>query len=197
MSTKTKKTIQKAQLKQYEKIWENPMKRPYLEKLVLNIGVGAGGEELERAVTILESITGKKAIKTISKKNVKEFNLRKGRPIGTKITVRGKEAEKLLQRLLIVTNNKILRKSFDNYGNFGFGIKEHISIPRIEYESTLGIWGLDVCGRILKPGIRVKYRRKNRAKVPKHHYVSREEAQFFLEKNFGVKVVKVLDLEFI
>ncbi|MFX0041375.1 MAG: 50S ribosomal protein L5 [Candidatus Hodarchaeota archaeon] len=197
MSTKTKKPNQKAQLKQYEKIWENPMKRPYLEKLVLNIGVGAGGEELERAVSILESITGKKAIKTISKKNIKEFNLRKGRPIGSKITVRGKEAEKLLKRLVIVTNNKILRKSFDNYGNFGFGIKEHISIPGIEYESTLGIWGLDVCGRIIRPGIRVKYRRKNRAKIPKHHYVSREEAQFFLEKNFGLKIVKVLDLEFI
>ena len=197
MSTRTKKTIQKAQLKEYEKMWENPMKRPYLEKIVLNIGVGAGGEELERAVTILESITGKKAIKTISKKNIKEFNLREGRPIGTKITVRGKEAEKLLQRLLIVNNNKILRKSFDNYGNFGFGIKEHISIPGIEYESTLGIWGLDVCGRIIRPGIRVKYRRKSRAKVPKYHYVSREEAQFFLEKNFGVNVVKVLDLEYI
>ena len=197
MSTRTKKTIQKAQLKEYEKMWENPMKYPYLEKIVLNIGVGAGGEELERAVTILESITGKKAIKTISKKNVKEFNLRKGRPIGTKITIRRKEAEKLLKRLLIVNNNKILRKSFDNYGNFGFGIKEHISIPGIEYESTLGIWGLDVCGRIVRPGIRVKYRRKSRAKIPKYHYVSREEAQFFLEKNFGVNVVKVLDLEFI
>ena len=197
MSTKTKKTIQKAQLKQYEKIWENPMKRPYLEKLVLNIGVGAGGEELERAVTILESITGKKAIKTISKKNVKEFNLRKGRPIGAKVTIRRKEAEKLLQRLLIVNNNKILRHSFDDYGNFGFGIKEHISIPGIEYESTLGIWGLDVCGRIVRPGIRVKYRRKSRAKVPKHHYVSRDEAQYFLEKIFGVNIVKELDLDFI
>lgn len=197
MSTKTKKTTQKTQLKEYEKMWENPMKRPYLEKLVLNIGVGAGGEELERAVTILESITGKKAIKTISKKNVKEFNLRKGRPIGTKITVRGKAAEKLLQRLLVVTNNKILRKSFDNYGNFGFGIREHISIPGIEYESSLGIWGLDVCGRIVRPGIRVKYRRKKPSKIPKHHYISRDEAQYYLQKNFGVNLVKELDLEFI
>ena len=197
MSSSTKNAIQKTQQEEYDKKWENPMKRPYLEKIVLNIGVGAGGEELERAVTILESITGKNALKTISKKNIKEFNLRKGRPIGTKITVRGKEAEKLLQRLLVVNNNKILRKSFDNYGNFGFGITEHISIPGIEYESTLGIWGLDVCGRIVRPGIRVKYRRKSRAKIPKYHYVSREEAQFFLEKNFGVNVVKVLDLEFI
>ncbi|MFX1410146.1 MAG: 50S ribosomal protein L5 [Promethearchaeota archaeon] len=197
MSSSTKKAIQKTQQEEYDKKWENPMKRPYLEKVVLNIGVGAGGEELERAVTILESITGKNALKTISKKNIKEFNLRKGRPIGTKVTVRGKEAEKLLQRLLVVNNNKILRKSFDNYGNFGFGITEHISIPGIEYESTLGIWGLDVCGRIVRPGIRVKYRRKGRAKIPKHHYVSREEAQYFLKKNFGVVIVKELDLEYI
>lgn len=197
MSTRTKKTIQKAQLKEYEKMWENPMKRPYLEKLVLNIGVGAGGEELERAVTILESITGKKAIKTISKKNIKEFNLREGRPIGTKITVRGNEAEKLLQRLLIVNNNKILRKSFDNYGNFGFGIIEHISIPGIEYDNTIGIWGLDCVGRVVRPGMRVKFRRKARIKIPKHHYISREETQYFLIQKFGVEIVQKLDLEYI
>ncbi|MFX1316770.1 MAG: 50S ribosomal protein L5 [Promethearchaeota archaeon] len=197
MSSRIKKAVEKTQQEDYDKKWENPMKRPYLEKIVLNIGVGAGGEELERAVTVLESISGKKALKTISKKNVKEFNLRKGRPIGTKITVRGKEAEKLLQRLLVVNNNKILRKSFDSYGNFGFGITEHISIPGVEYESTLGIWGLDVCGRIVRPGIRVKSRRKSRAKIPKHHYVSREEAQYFLKKNFGVAIVKELDLEYI
>ena len=76
MSTETKK-VKKAQVKAFDKIWENPMKRPFLEKMVLNIGVGAGGEELERAVAILETITGKKPVKTISKKNVKEFNLRK------------------------------------------------------------------------------------------------------------------------
>ncbi|MCK4480626.1 MAG: 50S ribosomal protein L5 [Candidatus Lokiarchaeota archaeon] len=197
MSTKTKTKIPLALSKEFEENWKNPMKKPYLEKLVLNIGVGVGGQELEKAATVLETIAGQKAIKTLSKTNVKEFNLRKGRPIGTKITIRGQNAEKLLKKLLIVNSNKILRRSFDNYGNFGFGIKEHISIPGIEYESTLGIWGLDVCGRIIRPGIRVKYRRKSRAKVPKYHYVSREEAQFFLEKNFGVNVVKVLDLEYI
>jgi len=193
MSSKAKKT----QKTDFEDIWKNPMKRPYLEKIVLNIGVGAGGEELERATTVLETITGRKAVKTISKKNIKEFNLRKGRPIGTKVTVRGNEAEKLLKRLLIVTNNKILRKSFDNYGNFGFGITEHISIPGIEYDTEIGLYGLDVCGRIVRPGMRVKYRRARRSKIPKHHYVSRAEAQEFLKENFNVSIVKKLDLEFI
>ena len=197
MSTKTEKKIHKEQIDKFDKLWENAMKKPYLEKIVLNIGVGGGGEELERAVSVLETITSKKALKTISKKNVKEFNLRKGRPIGTKVTVRGNEAEKLLRRLLIINNNKILRKSFDNYGNFGFGIKEHISIPGIEYDSNLGIWGLDVVGRIVRPGMRVKYRRKSQAKVPKHHYISREESQYFLSKYFSVDIVKELDLEYV
>ncbi|MFX0073681.1 MAG: 50S ribosomal protein L5 [Candidatus Hermodarchaeota archaeon] len=197
MSSKAKKKkSKKMPMNEFDKIWENPMKKPFLEKLVLNIGVGAGGEELERAMSILESITGKTPVKTISKKNVKEFNLRKGRPIGCKVTIRGSEAEKLLKRLLIVNNNKILRKSFDDFGNFGFGITEHISIPGIEYDNLLGIWGLDVVGRIVRPGMRVRYRRKGRSKIPKHHYVSRAEAQYFIEKNFEVDIVKKLDLEF-
>jgi len=201
MSTKTAKEIKKKSIKEQEKtfeeMWTNPMKKPYLEKVVLNIGVGAGGEELERAATVLQTISGKTPMKTLSKKNVKEFNLRIGRPIGTMVTVREKEAEKLLKRLLVVNNDKFLRKSFDNYGNFGFGITEHITIPGVEYDNIIGIWGLDVVGRIVRPGMRVKYRRKSRAKVPKHHYVSRVEAQYFLKKNFGVEIVDKLDLDYI
>ena len=196
MSTKSKKKTQKLQAKDFEELWSNPMKKPYLEKVVLNIGVGAGGEELERAATVLETISGKKAVKTLSKKNIKEFNLRIGRPIGTMVTVRGNEAETLLKRLFIVNNNRMLRKSFDNFGNFGFGITEHISIPGIEYDNQIGIWGLDVTGRIVRAGMRVRYRRKSRARIPRYHYVSRFEAQYYLEKTFGIKIVDKLDLEF-
>ncbi len=196
MSSKAK-TRKSKNIVNYDEEWtKNPMRKPYLEKIILNIGVGAGGEELERATSVLESISGRKPVKTLSKVNVKEFNLRKGRPIGTKITIRGKEAEKLLKRLLIVNNNKILRKSFDNYGNFGFGITEHISIPGIEYDADLGLWGLNVCGRIVRPGMRVRTRRVSRSKIPKLHYVSRDETQYFIEKQFNAEVVKKLDLEY-
>lgn len=191
-----KKSIQE-QEKTFEEMWTNPMKRPYLEKVVLNIGVGAGGEELERAATVLETISGKTPMKTLSKKNVKEFNLRIGRPIGTMVTVREKEAEKLLKRLFVVNNDKMLKRSFDNYGNFGFGITEHITIPGVEYDNIIGIWGLDVVGRIVRPGMRVKFRRKSKAKVPKHHYVSRVEAQYFLKTKFGIEIVDKLDLDYI
>jgi len=197
MSAKTKKKVPSVESKEFDEKWKNPMKKPFLEKIVLNIGVGSGGEELEKAVTVLEQITGRTPVKTVSKVNVKEFNLRIGRPIGCKITIRGKEAERLLKRLLIVNNNKILRKSFDNYGNFAFGIDEHIKIPQTEYEASIGLWGLDVCGKIARPGMRVKYRRKARSKIPKHHYISRAEAYYFLKQNFGVGIVKKLDLEYI
>lgn len=172
------------------------MKKPYLEKIVLNIGVGSGGEELERASTVLETITEKEPKKTLSRKNIKEFNLRKGRPIGVKVTVRGKEAEDLLKRLIIVYNNRVKRTSFDDYGNFGFGITEHIAIPGVEYDTLIGIWGLDVTGRIVRPGMRVKYRRIHRAKIPKEHYVSREEAKYFLEKFFDARIVETLEEEY-
>jgi len=197
MSAKTKKKVPSVESKEFDEKWKNPMKKPFLEKIVLNIGVGSGGEELEKAVTVLEQITGRTPVKTVSKVNVKEFNLRIGRPIGCKITIRGKEAERLLKRLLLVNNNKILRKSFDNYGNFAFGVDEHIKIPQTEYEASLGLWGLDVCGRLARPGMRVKYRRKARSKIPKHHYISRAEAHYFLKQNFGVGIVKKLDLEYI
>lgn len=198
MSSKAKnKQKEKQKSADYNKLWESPMKRPFLEKIVLNIGVGVGGEELERAVAVLKTITGKIPVKTLSKVNIKEFNLRIGRPIGTKVTVRKKDAEKLLKRLLIVNNNRILKKSFDNYGNFGFGIVEHITIPGIEYDNEIGIFGLDVCGRIVRPGMRVKNRKKPKsAKIPYHHYVSRAEAQYFLKEIFNCSIVKKLELEY-
>ena len=196
MSIKSRKRTMDDLSKEFEERWKNPMKKPYLEKIVLNIGVGIGGEELEKAASVLETISGQKAVKTVSKTNVKEFNLRKGRPIGTKVTVRGENAEKLLKKLLIVNKNKVLRKSFDDFGNFGFGITEHITIPVIEYDNTIGIWGLDCIGRVVRSGMRVKIRRKARTKVPHHHYVSREETKYFLKKNFGVQIVDKIELEY-
>jgi large subunit ribosomal protein L5 len=193
---KKSKQLAKERGKEFDDLWNNPMKKPYLEKVVLNIGVGSAGEEIERAVTVLQTITGKEPVRTLSKKNIKEFNLRKGRAIGVKVTIRGIEAEKLLKRLLLVNNDKVLRHSFDNYGNFGFGITEHITIPGVDYDNLIGIWGLDVLGRIVRPGMRVRYRRTHKAKVPKHHYVSKNEAQYFLQKNFNVNIVEKIELEY-
>ena len=66
----------------------------------------------------------------------------------------------------------------------------------IDYETEIGIWGLNVVGRIVRPGMRVRYRRKEKAKVPSHHYVSRDEAQYFLKKNFGVDIVEKIEHDY-
>ncbi|MCK4237758.1 MAG: 50S ribosomal protein L5, partial [Candidatus Lokiarchaeota archaeon] len=135
-------------------------------------------------------------VRRLAKKSVKEWGIRQGGPIGVMVTVRGEAAIRLLKRLLIVYNNRILRRSFDDYGNFSFGIDEHISIPGVEYDSTIGIWGLNMSGRIVRKGMRVRTRRKKRTKIKKDHYVKREETQFFLKKFFKARIVRRLEIEY-
>jgi len=187
----------KKQAQAFEEDWKNPMRKPYLEKVVLNIGAGTGGEELERATQVLEDITNQKAVRTIATKSVKEWGIRQGVAIGTMVTIRGDRAEKLLKRLLIVYNNRVLRRSFDDRGNFSFGIDEHISIPGIDYDNTIGIWGLNISCRIVRKGMRVRERRKKRTRIAKSHYVSRDEAQYFMRKFFKAKLVDRLEMEYI
>lgn len=195
-SKKAKMAKQKKIEQEFIEDWKNSMRHPYLEKIVLNIGVGTSGEDLERASLVLKDITNQTPSRRVASKSVKEWGIRQGVPIGVMVTVRGEAAERLLKRLLIVYNNRILTKSFDNYGNFSFGIEEHISIPGVEYDNTIGIWGLNVAGRIVRKGMRVKTRRKKRTKIKKTHYISKEEAQFFLKKFFKARIVKRLEIEY-
>lgn len=195
-SKKAKVAKMKKLEQNFEEDWKNPMRLPYLEKIVLNIGVGTGGEELERAGKVLEDIAKQKPVRRLASKSVKEWGIRKGTPIGVMVTVRGDVAIKLLKKLLIVYNNRILRRSFDDYGNFSFGIDEHISIPGVEYDSTIGIWGLNISGRIVRKGMRVRTRRKKRTKIKKDHYVKREETQYFLKKFFKARIVRRLEIEY-
>ena len=93
-------------------------------------------------------------------------------------------------------DNRILRNSFDNFGNFSIGVDEHIKLPDTKYIPELGITGFDTAVRIVRPGYRVKIRRKQRAKIPKHHYVSKYEAMEFMKKTFKVEIVDVMEERF-
>jgi len=184
----------------FEKDWStNPFRVPYLEKVTINISVGEGGEKLKKAETVLQMITNKKPVLIKAKKSVKDFGIRVGQNMAVKVTVRKKEAEELLKRVLFVTDNRILRRSFDNYGNFSIGINEHIKLPSltkkgtIEYIPSLGIFGFDCCARIVRRGMRVKNRRKQRSKIGKNHYVSKLEAIYFMQKYFGVEIVEKME----
>ena len=181
----------------YAKDWKsNPFRQPKIAKVVANISVGQAGEELNKAKRILELLTKNKTITVRAKKSVKEWNIRKGQSIAVKVTLRGEDASKFLKRVLFVYDNRILRNSFDNFGNFSIGVDEHIKLPDTKYIPELGITGFDIAVRIVRPGYRVKIRRKQRSKIPKHHYISKLEAMEFMKKNFKTEIVDVMEERF-
>jgi large subunit ribosomal protein L5 len=129
----------------------NPMREVRIEKVTLNIGVGEGGDKLLKAEKVLEDITGRKPIRTLAKKTIRDFGIRKGEPVGCKVTLWGKAAEELLMRLLGAVEKRLNNVAFDDQGNFSFGIKEHIDVPGVKYDPEIGIFGMDVCVSLCRP----------------------------------------------
>lgn len=168
---------------------DNPMREIRIEKVTINIGVGEPGERLEKARELLRRLTGKKPTITRAKKKVPKWSIRQGLPIGVKVTLRGKEAEEFLKRAFEAVGNKIYKSSFDENGNFSFGIREYIDIPGMKYDPSIGVFGMDVCVTLERPGYRVKRRKVHRAPVGKRHRITREEAITFVKEHFGVEVV--------
>jgi len=177
--------------------WDsNPMRLPRVEKVVVNICVGKAGEEIQKAQKVLEQITNQKAVLVKAKKSVKEWDIRQGQSIAVKVTLRGDPAIAFIKKMLFVTNNQVLKSSFDGYGNFSVGLDEHIKLPEMKYSPELGIFGFTTAIRIARPGSRVKIRRKMRSKIEKSHYVSKHEAMYFMQKTFQAEVVDKIEEKF-
>ena len=164
------------------------MKKISLEKVVLNIGVGKSGEAVEVAKKALNQISGKKPSPRNAKATYRDWGVRKGEPIGTAVTIRGEDAKVLLKRLLESKDNQIKSKSIDDFGNYSFGIKEHIDIPGVKYDPKIGILGLDVAVSLSRPGYNIRLRSKHKGRLGKKHIITKKEAQDFLVSEFGVKV---------
>ena len=166
---------------------ENPMRKIRIEKITLNMGAGEPGPNLDKAKKILAKISGSKVIVTKNRKRT-TFGGAKGRPIGAKVTIRGKPAAELLKTLLQALENRLKPSQFDANGNFSFGIAEYISIPGIKYDPEIGIVGMDVCVTLERPGFRVKRRRIKARKVGKRHRLVKEEVIKWAEQSLGVTV---------
>lgn len=162
----------------------------FLEKLTLNIGVGEGGQALDAAKMLLKNITGGNPVSTIARDRNPSFNVRKGDEIGTKITLRGKKAEDVLVRALQAADKTLQDKSFDNFGNVAFGVKEYIDFPGLKYDPKIGMMGFDVCLSLRKKGARIANRRIGKRKLPRKQRVSSAEAKGFLEKTYGIQISK-------
>jgi|SRR3989304_1059858 len=168
---------------------ENPMKMVKIAKIVINIGVGKSGEIIERATKVLTDITGHNPNLRMAKQTVKEFGIHKGEPIGVAMTLRGSDASDVLKRLIIAKTNNINRSSFDETGNCSFGIREHIEIPNIRYDPSIGIFGMNVSVVLERKGYRVMRRKRTRSRVGNKQKVSREDAIQYFTNTLGVEVI--------
>ena len=133
--------------------YSNVMQVPKLEKIVLSKGVGAAIADkklIEYAVEELATITGQKPVVTISKKDIATFKLRKGMPIGVKVTLRGVKMYEFLDRLITASLprvrdfNGIKATGFDGRGNYTLGVTEQIIFPEINIDKVNKIGGMDI-----------------------------------------------------
>jgi large subunit ribosomal protein L5 len=133
--------------------YTNTMQVPRLEKIVLNMGVGeaaADQKKLDSAVAEMALISGQKPVKTVAKKAIAGFKIRKGLPIGCKVTLRSARMYEFLDRLVTIALPRVrdfrgvTGKGFDGRGNFAMGVKEQIIFPEIIYDKVDAIRGMDI-----------------------------------------------------
>mgnify|MGYP001951373070 CR=1 FL=1 len=133
--------------------YKNVMQVPKLERIVVSRGVGAAVADkklIDNSVEELTHITGQKAVPTISKKDVASFKLRKGMPIGTKVTLRGERMYEFLDRLITTALPRvrdfqgIKATGFDGRGNYSLGITEQIIFPEIDIDKIKKIEGMNI-----------------------------------------------------
>ncbi|HQV74686.1 MAG: 50S ribosomal protein L5 [Flavobacteriales bacterium] len=133
--------------------YTSSMQVPRLMKIALNQGLGSAvGDKkiVENAITEMSSIAGQKAVQTISRKDISNFKLRKGMPIGARVTLRGDRMFEFLDRLIAVSLPRtrdfrgVPAKGFDGRGNFTMGVKEQIIFPEIDIDQVSKIQGMDI-----------------------------------------------------
>jgi large subunit ribosomal protein L5 len=133
--------------------YKNVMQVPRLEKIVINMGVGeatADQKKLDAAVAELAAISGQRPVKTVAKKAIAGFKIRKGLPIGCKVTLRAARMYEFMDRLITIALPRvrdfrgIQGKGFDGRGNFAMGLKEQIVFPEINYDRVDSVRGMDI-----------------------------------------------------
>ena len=133
--------------------YHNVMEVPKLEKVVINIGLGAAKDNpkaLEGAINDLTIISGQKPIVTHARKSIANFKLREGNKVGLKVTLRGDKMYAFLDKLMNVALPRVRdfrginQNAFDGRGNYALGLKEQLIFPEIEYDKIDEIRGMDI-----------------------------------------------------
>lgn len=151
IKVKYQKEIHPALMKQFD--YKSPMQVPRLKKISLNQGLGeaiADKKLLDYGINEMTAIAGQKAVPTKSKKDISNFKLRKGMPIGVRVTLRGDQMYEFLDRLISVAIPRIRDfrgvndKGFDGRGNYTLGVTEQIIFPEINIDKVNKIGGMDI-----------------------------------------------------
>ncbi len=133
--------------------YENPMQIPRVSKVVINIGVGEGGQNpkaVDEAVTELSMITGQKPVVARARKSIANFKLRRGMPIGVMVTLRGERMYDFLEKLFYIALPRvrdfrgISANAFDGHGNYSLGLREQLVFPEIDRDKVDKIRGMNV-----------------------------------------------------
>ena len=151
LADKYKKDVIPAMMKRFS--YTSVMQVPKLEKICLNRGVNGAVTDkklVDIAVDELTTITGQKAVSTLSKKDISNFKLRKAMPIGARVTLRGVKMYEFLDRLIATALPRVRdfkgvnEKSFDGRGNYTLGVTEQIIFPEIDIDKVNRITGMDI-----------------------------------------------------
>ena len=151
LKTKYRSEVAPALKKEFN--YTSSMQIPRLTKISVNQGLGSAvGDKkiIENAQVEMTTITGQKAVQTISRKDISNFKLRKGMPIGVRVTLRGNNMYEFLDRLIAVSLPRtrdfrgVKPSGFDGRGNFTMGVKEQIVFPEIDIDKTPKIQGMDI-----------------------------------------------------
>lgn len=151
LKTKYKEEIMPALMKEFE--YSSIMQVPRIEKICVNQGVGkavADKKLVEMGIDEMTAITGQKAVACYSKKDISNFKLRKGMPVGVRVTLRGEKMWDFFDRLMAVALPRtrdfrgVKTSGFDGRGNFSMGVKEQIIFPEIDLDKVREINGMDI-----------------------------------------------------
>jgi large subunit ribosomal protein L5 len=164
------------------------MRDIHIDKVVVHMGVGESGEKLVKAENIMKTITGQMSIRTIAKQTQPAFSVRKGAPIGCKVTLRGKTARNFFATAVGILNKTVFESQFDKSGNISFGVEEHTDFPGMSYDPQIGIFGMDVNVVLERKGIRITRRRAEQKKLPSKQRVTKQDAIAFLKEEYQVEV---------
>ncbi|VVB70116.1 50S ribosomal protein L5 [uncultured archaeon] len=168
----------------------NVMLVPRIDKVVVHVGVGESGQRLVNAERIMKAIMHQQPVRSIAKKTLTNFGIKKNEPIGAKLTLRGKAAEEFLTTALKAAGSTLKESQFDEQGNFSFGIEEHTDFPGMRYDPEIGIFGMDVSVALKRAGYRIARRRVSQKKLPSRQRLCKDDTINFVKEKFGIVILE-------